>query len=114
MPLTQYTCSVVEGCDVRIPGNGAPSHYPNTGGAAAGLGVALAIPSLNVPPGADPGATAIRISSGGRTWYVWAAQNTVRWADSAALENQLQGPAAREPRCANLWTAQGVAHFSVT
>ena len=113
MPLTNYTCQIVGGCDLFVPNNPAATHYAATGAAGASLGVNLAIPALNVAAGANPGAGALRVVQGGITWYVWASGGNVRWVRGNALGNQLAGPAARGNRTFNLWAAGGAVHFSV-
>jgi len=114
MPLTTYTCGIVGGCDVRIPGNDTPTHYGITGGAVRSLGPALAIPTMTVAPGAIPGDGALRISASGHTWYVWAAEDSTFWVDGATPGQQFQGPNPRTSLQANLSTADLQVHFSVS
>lgn len=114
MPLTHYTCTVAGGCELYVPGSEDPVPSGTTGAKAVPLGAALAIPSLEVAPGTDPGSGAIRVAQGGATWYVWAQRGKVRWMSGAAPWLALLGPAATEGRTFNLWTDEGSVRFAVT
>ncbi|HEV7589872.1 MAG TPA: hypothetical protein VGO40_17285 [Longimicrobium sp.] len=113
MPLTAYTCQIAGGCNLFVPNSNASSPYGATGSNAVGLGVQLAIPAMNVAPGANPGNGAIRVVQGGVTRFIWASGGNVHWVSGNALGNQFAGPAAAGSRAFNLWAAGGGVQFAV-